>query len=83
MNGLDHPVIRLLFLLGVGFLLTSAYVQFGAYVNWPPFGTYPNFGSLPYISVYLVTTFIAGVLDWIRFRGYVRKDLVKQGVVQQ
>jgi hypothetical protein len=82
MGALEHPGIRAFFILAGGYLLTSLYIEFGGFFNWPPFGTYPNLGSLPWISVYLVSTLLVSFLDWIRFRGMVHKDLVKQGAIQ-
>ncbi len=81
MGSMDHPVLRavMIFLGAAG--LTQLYITFAGFFNWPPFGKYPDFGSPAYIGIYLVSLFILGAIDWIRFRGHVRKDLVKVGVV--
>jgi hypothetical protein len=52
-------------------------------LQWFPFGTYPAVGSPQWLAIYSVSVIIFGVMDWIRFRGHTRRNLVEQGVLQR
>ncbi len=83
MPALDHPVLRAVMILLGALGLTQIYLSIGGYVNWPPFGSYPSPGSIPYITVYIASLIILGAIDFLRFRGHVRKEMFQQGVIQQ
>jgi hypothetical protein len=83
MGSLDHPVLRTILLFAGALGITTAYVGLASYINWPPFGYYPSLGSPAYIAVYIVSLLFLGFIDWLRFRGHVKKDQLTVGVVRR
>ncbi len=87
MSGLDHPVLRAAMIFFAAAGLTQLWITISGLLpgqaQWFPWGVFPSFGSPQYIATYVASLFIFGAIDWLRFRGTARKELLQQGIIQQ
>ncbi len=64
----NHPIIRFVIVVLAAGMLTSIFFVIDGFAGYWPFGTqgpfgYFGLGSIPYITVYIISVVLLGILD--------------------